>query len=189
MSWGPCYQSGGWLEWKAPHIVTARRLDAFQLFVYILVVRVGGQQSVSDGGGGPTHHSHGLVLPRGLPLHPGHHQSLLLTLRPAGYQDNPAVRWTWDLTEPSLLIFGFSITAVYYAEILFMYVHILHIWYEYTWLVFPSITDQIHGLCPVPPRIKLQIWLRLRPGPGHTGPHWEQLPNCCSRSLSWSDQS
>lgn len=44
----------------------------------------------------------------------------------------------------ALLIFSlFSLSALYYAEILFMYVHI-HIWYEYTWLVFPSITDQIY---------------------------------------------
>ena len=160
--WGPGYQSGAGKLYS--YLQSPRCISKYLL----TLVRLGDCEAsswlecVGHGGGGPTPR-HCLVLPSCHALHFGlpsrYHQSLLLLFRPrpAGYQEIKAVRWS-DLT---LLIF--SITALYYTEILYMYVHI-HIWYEYTWLVFPSITDQNMQDCPVPPHILLQIWLRLRPG-------------------------
>ena len=139
--WGPGYQSGAGKLYS--YLQSTRCISKYLLTLVRLwdCEASSWLECVGDGGGGPTPR-HCLVLPSCHALHFGlpsrYHQSLLLLFRPrpAGYQENKAVRWS-DLT---LLIF--SITALYYTEILYMYVHI-HIWYEYTWLVFPSITDQI----------------------------------------------
>ena len=196
MSWGLSYQSG----WKAVHIVTASRLDAFLniCWQYWPLVRLGGHQSDSDGGGGPTYHRHCLVLPRPHTLHPrhqaghlpdpGHHQPRLTSFCPhtAGYQENPAVRWMRDLTFNLVNILNHCIILCWdliYVSSMYIYISGMNI--HLTCVSINNRSDILQA-CPVPPHISLQIWLRLRPRPATLGINW--LPNSCSPSLYWSDQ-
>ena len=124
-------------------IVTSSRLDAFPNICWHWwdCEASSWLECVGDGGGGPTPR-HCLVLPSCHALHFGlpsrYHQSLLLLFRPrpAGYQENKAVRWS-DLT---LLIF--SITALYYAEILFMYLVCTYTYLVWIYLTCVSINNR-----------------------------------------------
>ena len=130
---------------------------------YLLtLVRPWGQlQFVSDGGGGPTHHRHCLVLPRGHALHPGQqaslpepgdHQSLLLIFRPRpGYQENPAVRDELEICLNLVNILTILNQCIILCRDLInvctypTYPTYTYLLWIYTWVVFSSITDQIPG--------------------------------------------